>query len=77
MKKIFINQIIKITFIFFLFLLQNSLEIVPIWNIENAAINLMSSSSNSYNFDAEDKNLYGMTVKLNRKINWVGNTINH
>ena len=39
--------------IFFLFLLQNSLEIVPIWNIENAAINLMPSSSNSYNFDAE------------------------
>ena len=37
----------------------------------------MPSSSNSYNFDAEDRNLYGMTVKLNRKINRVGNTINY
>ena len=53
--------------LFLLFLFKNTFEIVPIWNIANAAIDLIPTG-NYHDFKAEERTLYGMSIILTRKI---------
>ena len=57
-------------------LFDYSLEIVPIWDITSSAINLLSSTS-EHTYYVVDREMYGMKVKLKKKITKSGNEITH
>ena len=63
-----------------LFILSNiiifSKGIIPLWNLENSAINLLSSST-EYTYIVVDRELYGMKVKLTKTIKKTETGISH
>ena len=63
-------------FFTFLILFNYSLEIVPIWDITNSAIDLLSSTS-EHSYFVVDRDMYAMKVKLKKKIIKSGNVITH
>ena len=65
---------IFLKFIPFFILFCFSLEIIPNWNLNTSAIKLLSSDG-SITYTVVDRDMYGMKVKLTKKITKSGNTI--
>ena len=63
-----------ITLIILLFLLKLSYSSPPIWEFENASINLLSNS-NSYEGIIYENSMYNMTLKLVKQISKEGENI--
>lgn len=53
--------------ILFLYLLFSVLSIIPLWNFENSAFDLLSES-NTYTYEIYSKIVSGSTIKLNKII---------
>ena len=58
----------------FILLLFYSIEIIPNWNLDSAAVKLLSSSG-SINYLVVDRYMYSMHVKLKKTITKEGDTI--